>query len=301
MSFAKKIWQMATGTQIENTQVENKDSVVLEQPLVKPDNNIKTLQRVAECYEKRDAFDHRLFSAVIIDLKTSGSNPKQDNIVEIAALKFSFTNEEGIIEVLGTYETFEGSPIDWEAVSALLEGCNLVICHNSRLHRNFLELQTPIYIQDIIKKMPFACTMLDIDWPLRGNESPRVKYINFELGYFYQALGLTECWAIFNILVNAPLAFDELKENVRKAKVIVCAVNAPFEKSDIFKKRQYTWSNGNGKFPKCWWKTMNKEALEDEFQFLDAAVYGQKGANNLSCMVVPHSMRYSFRVAHLFE
>ncbi|MCS5712083.1 hypothetical protein [Candidatus Berkiella aquae] len=297
MSFAQKIWQMVTGAPLEKSE-----TVVLEQPTALPDHNTKTLQRVPECYEKRDAADHRLFSAVIIDIKTSGSDPKQDNIIEIAALKYSFTNEEGIIEVLGTYETFEGSPINWEQVSNLLEDCNLVICHNSRLHRNFLELQTPIFVQDMIKKLPFACTMLDIDWAVRGNESPRVKYINFELGYFYQALGLTECWAIFNILVNAPHAFDELKENVRKAKLLVCAVNVPLERTDILKKRQYTWSSGHGKFPKCWWKILNKESLEAEFQFLDDTVYGQKGsANNLSYMVVPHSMRYSFRVAHLFD
>lgn len=297
MSFAKKIWQMATG----NTS-EKSETAVSELTTPQHDDNTKILQRVPECYEKRTTTDHRLFNAVIVDLKTSGTNPKKDNIIEIAALKFSFTNEEGIIEVLSTYETPEGSPINWEQVSALVEGCNVVISHNSRLHRNFLELQTPPFIQELFKKLPFACTMADIDWAARGNESPRVKYINFELGYFYNAIGVSECWAIFNMLVNAPEAFEELKENVRKARLLICAIIAPVDKNHLLKNRQYAWSNGHGKFPRGWWKIINKELLEAEYAFLDENVYEKKGlSNSLSCMVVPHSMRYSLRVAHLFD
>ena len=285
------------------------------------DPDYMVLKRLPEKLEKRPYSTFRRFSAMIIDLETMGLNPKTDAIIELGLLKFSFTNEEGIIEVLDSYnglndphvtipekvtkltgitnDDVAGKKIDWYLISTLLKDCNLVICHNSKFDRNFLEIQTPEHIQELFKKIPFACTIKDIEWSERGYESSRLDYLNWKLGFFYNAhRALTDCWATFNLLLKETGAFDELKNNVKKIERLLCAVNAPYEKKDLLKERKYKWSDGTENLPKCWWAFISINDFEDEILFLEETIYCRKGAaDNLprsKSKITAHT-RYSFR------
>jgi len=199
-----------------------------------------------------------VYQAAIIDLETMGTEATTDEIIELGLLAFSFSNEEGILGISHSYNELDdpGRPIpeeitkitgitdddvkdkhiDWEHVHSILKKVHLVICHNSRFDRNFLELQTPPAIQAEIQSKPFACTIKDINWKERGFESSKLDYLNWKLGFFYSGhRALTDCWATLNLLLNEEGAFDELKQGVRKKETLICATNAPFDKKDLLK------------------------------------------------------------------
>lgn len=282
-----------------------------------PDYQI--LKRLPENFEKKQDSENRQFTAMIIDIETTGLDAKSNAIIELGALTFSFTTEEGIIEVLETYnglqdplepipekitqitgitnEDVAGKSIDWDRVITLLRSCNLVICHNSGFDRNFLEIQTPENVEKLFKEIPFACTMKDINWEERGLESAKLDYLNWKLGYFYEGhRALTDCWAVFNLLIEADGAFEELKNNTKKIEMLLCAVDAPYDKKDLLKERKYRWADGAGNLPKCWWTVIPHNTLEEETSYLETYIYGRKGsAKNLPQAKITARTRYSYR------
>lgn len=126
--------------------------------------DFRVLKRVPETYTGKQA-SGRAFIATIIDLETMGMNAKEDEIIELGLLSFSFSNEDGILSVLDSYnelnepskpipeeitkitgitnDDVRGKRIDWYLISELLSKSHLILCHNSKFDRNFLELQTP--------------------------------------------------------------------------------------------------------------------------------------------------------------
>jgi DNA polymerase-3 subunit epsilon len=252
-----------------------------------------------------------------------GMDATSHQIIEIGLLSFSFTNTEGIISICDRYnelcdpgkpippeitkvtkitdDDVRGKAIDWSRVQSIINQSHLIICHNSSFDRNFLELQTPEFIKSLIEKKPFACTISDIDWRTRGYESSKLDYLNFKLGYFYEGhRAIVDCWATFNLLLQEQGAFDELKMNVRRKEVVLCAVNAPFDKKDVLSARKYRWSDGTKSLPKCWHITIKNEALEQEKEWLDEHVYQKSGASDrLPSGEVTAFKRYSSRANKL--
>ena len=283
----------------------------------------QVLRRVANQLPPQVATDPKQFIATIIDLETMGLNPKDNEIIEIGMLSFSFSTGDGILAIVDSYNELsdpgkeippevtkvtgittkdvKGKSIDWSYVAQILEKTQLVICHNSGFDRNFLELQTPEDISAQIKRMAFACTVRDIDWKERGIESSKLDYINWKLGFFYHGhRALNDCWATLNPLIQCDGAFDELKENVRKKETLICAVNAPFDKKDLLKERHYRWSDGSDRLPQCWWICLPNELLANEKNWLDEAIYGKTGASDLVPQLeVTARTRYSFRAQDL--
>jgi DNA polymerase III subunit epsilon len=286
----------------------------------------KILKRVPTTIPEIEASaSSRVFVATIVDLETMGMDATQDEIIEIGLISFSFSNEEGILRVISTYnelndplkpipaeitkitgitdDDVKGKQIDWPLVLSVLKSSHLVMCHNSRFDRNFLELQTPNDIQDLTQTMPFACTIQDTNWKERGFESAKLDYLNWKLGYFYDGhRAVNDCWATLNLLIQEQGAFDELKESVRKKQTLICAEHAPFDKKDLLKARKYRWSDGTDKLPKSWWIIVDNDALADEKAWLDAEIYEQDGKSDaLPQCTITARKRYSRRAELINE
>lgn len=286
---------------------------------IEQDPNYKLLQRVPEKFPLQASKDSQYFTAAVIDLETMGLDPLTDEIIEIGILWFHFDNTNGILGVSDSYNSLQepskpipeeitkitgitndavkGHSIDWSYVQDKLQKTHLVMCHNSQFDRNFLECQTPDFIQAMIKNMAFACTIKDIDWKERGFESSKLDYLNFKLGYFYEGhRALNDCYATFNLLMQEQDSFEELKINVRKKETLIVAENAPFAKKDLLKQKKYRWSDGQGALPKAWWATLPNDELDDELAWLEAKVYGRDGAAlSLPKVEITARKRYSLR------
>jgi len=290
---------------------------LVEQLSKHPDYQV--LKRIPEHMDGIESSGSQVFQAAIIDLETMGTESSTDEIIELGLLAFAFSNEDGILGVVDTYnelddpgrsipeeiskitgitdEDVKGKQIDWEHVLEILEQTHLIICHNSRFDRNFLELQTPLSIQSVIQSKPFACTIKDISWKERGFESSKLDYLNWKLGFFYDGhRALTDCWATLNLLLNEEGSFDELKQSVRKKETLLCATNAPFDKKDLLKERKYRWSDGSKSLPKCWWTCVPNEALQEEKEWLDETIYESSGrSNSIPQATITAYKRYSLR------
>ena len=293
---------------------------MIESSLIEVSNHpdYRVSKRVPTTLAVRPSQD-KCFIATIVDLETMGLDATQNEIIEIGLLSFSFSTNAGILAVVDTYnelndpgkpipaeitkvtgirdEDVIGKAIDWDVVQTLINKTDLVICHNSEFDRNFLELQTPEFIQSLIQSLPFGCTIKDVDWKNRGYESSKLDYLNWKLGYFYDGhRAINDCWATLNLLLNEKDAFNELKANVRKKETMICAENAPYEKKDLLKDRRYRWSDGSSRLPKCWWIRVPNELLDDEKRWLDNEIYGRTGASDAIPQVeISARKRYSFR------
>jgi DNA polymerase-3 subunit epsilon len=287
-------------------------------PVPVMDPNSKLFTRVPEQFSTINS-TNRKFHFAIIELETLGSNPKIHPILEIGILKGSFTAEDGITHIIESYgslndplaplpddvsrslgitqETISSQFIDWLHVLELIKDCDLMICHNSRQKRSFLEIQTPDYIQDKCKEIPFACLIKDIDWSAKGLDATNIKLLNYDLGFFFDTKqALTHCWANLNILTHIPNAFTELKMNVKKRGIIVCIVDTKLDRNSLLKLKKYAFTNGSKKFPTCWWAIIQEEELNQEMGFLANEIFSQQNiAQSVTCYLVPSKMKHSSR------
>ncbi len=281
----------------------------------------KVLARVPESLTQNATVNGRLFKAAIIDLETTGLDPKSDEIIEAGTLIVSFTNEDGFIalefadnqlqqpntpiseeitRITGiTNEEVEGKSIDWQSIANELNGVDLIICHNASFDRNFMELQTPEFFSQLIQSKAFACSSRGVKWSELGYEGAKLEYLNLKMGFFYDGhRALVDCWATLNLFVQLPEAFDQLKASVRQKEHLICAVNAAFDKKDELKKRRYRWSDGSGSLPKSWWISVPEADYETELDFLKDEIYGGRQMT-LPSAVVTARKRYSYRAEEL--
>lgn len=289
--------------------------------LLEATGQYKVLSRVPETLSSNIQPSGRLFKLAIIDLETTGLDPKTNEIIEIGTLIVSFTNEDGFIalefadnqlqqpktaiseeitKITGiTNEEVAGKTVDWQLIENELNNVDLIVCHNASFDRNFMELQTPTHFSQMIKSKAFGCTSRGINWSLLGFEGAKLEYLNLKMGYFYDGhRALVDCWATFNLLIQNPPAFEELKNSVRHKEYLICAINAAFDKKDELKARRYRWSDGSGDLPKSWWTTVLEEDYQEELDYLKDDIYGGREIT-LPTGIINARKRYSYRAQQL--
>ncbi len=258
--------------------------------------NYRVLERVPETMPDYNPDATEQFKAAIIDLETTGLNSNVDEIIEIGTLIVSFSNESGInglvfsdnqlqepsvpisqeiTDITGiSNEDVAGCQIDWPRLQDALRDVNLVICHNARFDRQFLEKQTPVDIANLFQQKAFGCSASGINWRALGYEGAKLEYLNLKMGFFYDGhRALVDCWATLNILVQEPQAFEQLKQSVREKQRLICAINSDFDKKDILKLRGYRWSDGSNDLPKCWYTLVADSDTDNELEFLQQDIY----------------------------
>ena len=294
----------------------NQDITDAIQTLTASPNHL-VLNRVPEQFSKASQSDEPRFKAAIIDLETTGLDSKTEEIIEIGTLIVEFNASEGLVNVTFTdnqlqepskpisaeitditgitNEDVAGKAIDWPLLTHALSEVDLVICHNARFDRQFLELQTPDEVSQLFQKKAFGCSASDINWRGLGFEGAKLEYLNLKMGFFYDGhRALVDCWATLNILHQAPEAFEQLKQSVRKKQTLICAINSGFDKKDLLKARGYRWSDGSKDLPKSWYTVVDEADAEDELTYLNESIY--EGRNlHLPQQVVNAFNRYSGR------
>jgi len=63
-----------------------------------------------------------------------------------------------------------------------LEDITLVVAHNAKFDRMFMEKRFPIF-----ETLPWACSFAQVDWPGEGVGSAKLEYIAYQYGLFYGA------------------------------------------------------------------------------------------------------------------
>lgn len=270
-----------------------------------PLGSVGLLKRVPELTKNRPLVPKEAKVCSIIDLETTGLDYKADKITEIGIVSFFYSRDK-IIGAASTYQAFNdpgveisakitaltgitnelvrGHTLNLEDISDIVEKSDLVICHNAAFDRKFLEQVLPI-----CRDKPFGCTKNDIDWQARGYGSNKLDYLNWKLGYFYDAhRAINDCWATLNLLRQEEGAWEELLANSNESYEVY-AVGVAYDYKDKLRMAGYKWNDGTNSKPKAWWATAkNEQELNALKDWLKSNVYV-----NAKVVTIPANKKYS--------
>ncbi|MDF0662979.1 MULTISPECIES: 3'-5' exonuclease [unclassified Rhizobium] len=237
---------------------------------------------------------------VILDTETTGLNHRNDEIIEIGAVAFTFDDDGAIGDIVGIYgglqqpsrpippevtrltgitdAMVEGQVIDIRPLSALIEPADLIIAHNAGFDRPFCEAFSRIFAGKA-----WACSVSEIDWSARGFEGTKLGYLVGQAGYFHDGhRAVDDCHALLEILDreqgDGESPFAELYRASQRSRIRIFAEHSPFEMKDHLKARGYRWSDGSDGRLKSWWIEVGEDDLDDELSYLRSEIYRWKEA-----------------------
>jgi DNA polymerase-3 subunit epsilon len=233
---------------------------------------------------------------IILDIETTGLDHAADEIIELGMVKFTFSGDGCVFEVVDelsalreptmpipaavteltgiTAEMVVGQRIDVEKVEPFIADAVLVIAHGAAFDRPFCEALLPAFVDK-----HWACSNTEVDWQARRHRGSKLTYLLNDFGLFYEGhRALDDCYALLEVLAaTTPHAvgtgLGALLQTARKATVRIWAPAAPFEHKDMLKARGYRWSDGSGEAPRAWWKDVEQATADAELAFLRERVY----------------------------
>ncbi len=245
-------------------------------------------------YHQDDGSEKRC--GVFIDVETTGLHSHTDKIIELGMVMFEYAKDGRIFRITEEYSQYQdpGIPIpkmitnmtgitddmvknqhiDKAMFEKYMKAANIIISHNAKFDRHFLEVLFP----DIMKR-PWGCLMHNIDWKLQGIESHKLEYIAYRYGFFYEGhRAITDCLAGVHILSKKLLqsdryVFTELLENCRKLTYKIWALGAPFETKDILKQRGYKWERRADETTLAWAIELNEDKVAEEIAYLRSDIF----------------------------
>ncbi len=260
----------------------------------------KLIRRITPRSAFSDNQGRVLSRGVVVDTETTGVDPGKDAIIELGMVLFEFDPETGIAyKVLGSFDQLEdpgfpvpaestavhgitdemvaGMRIDDAGVAQFLDGVSLVIAHNSKFDRVFLEKRLPLF-----ESLPWGCSFAQVDWRGEGVGSAKLDYIAYQYGFFYEAHRAEgDCYALLEILQqplpkSGDLVLKSILSGLAQKSYQIFATGSPFETKDMLKSRGYRWDGEK----KCWHTTVaGDDAIKAEVAWLKESVYGGKKAS----------------------
>lgn len=245
-----------------------------------------------------------------VDVETTGLNPSEDDVIELAMVAFRFSREGEIYHAWDAYHGFQESPklnpeiteitgitaatiagqkLDLDEIAGIARKADLVISHKADFDRKFCEAlfyepDSAVAGNPAFREKAWACSMEQVPWQEQGIiGGRRLKYLAQELGFFYDAHRATDdCWAGVEVLSrtlpkSGRTALAHLLDAARKPTWRVWAENSPFKEKDRLKARGYRWSPGDdpGLPLKSWYFDASDEAARDtEINWLRTEIYG---------------------------
>ncbi|ADG11409.1 3'-5' exonuclease [Caulobacter segnis] len=234
---------------------------------------------------------------LFVDVETTGLDPKQHEIIELAMIPFRYGLDGVIYEVLEPFHGFRqpsgpippeitaltgiddamvaGQSINPDAVAAAAAPAALIIAHNAGFDRRFLERFCATFTTK-----PWACSMREVDWSAEGHEGAKLVWLAAGAGFFYDRHRATnDCLAAIELLAtemqrSKRTALSHLLERARASQWRIWAQNSPFAMKDRLKERGYRWSGDDSVPARCWYTDVGEERKDAEMAFLREEIYG---------------------------
>ena len=265
-----------------------------------PNTDTRTLHPLVLPERLFDPRREELRTALFVDVETTGIAHEHDDVIELAALPFTYTLDGRIAEVLHdeaqvhrndpgrplpeeithltglTDDDVRGERIDTEAASALIERSGLVIAHNAAFDRPFVEQVLPS-----TRRKPWACTRAEVGWTREGFASQALHCLLCTYGVFardrHRALADCEAgvWLLAQRLpVSGETVLAAMRRQALKNTVRIFAVGAPFESKDLLRARGYRWMpEMRDAIERSWWTELEPEQVDAELDWLSEQVY----------------------------
>ena len=235
-----------------------------------------------------------------VDCETTGFSFERDQVIELAMLPFTYAVDDGrIVEVLHheaqvhlqdpgraldpeiaaltglTDEDLRGQRIDVEAASRLVERSDLVIAHNARFDRPFVDRALPA-----AHAASWACSMREVPWTAHKMPSAALHCLACSYGVFAQRRhrALADCevgvWLLAQTLPGSERrVMATLRETAAQESVRLWAPETPFECKDVLKARGYRWMPAmRFGIARAWWTELAPEQVDAELEWLRETV-----------------------------
>jgi DNA polymerase-3 subunit epsilon len=226
---------------------------------------------------------------VVVDVETTGVEPEQHKIIELALRQFRFDTAGVIVKLDRPHAWLQdpGAPLDKEiaaltgltdadlagqtiddaAATKLLKSAVVVIAHHAAFDRKFVERRLPQ-----ASGLAWACSCHEIDWQAAGLEGKGLRWLLAQAGYFHGAhrAGADVDAVIALLRLELPSGGTALKELIATASAPsweIRAVGAHFDVKDALKGRGYRWHD-----PTRTWRREVKDRDAEE-AWLKANVY----------------------------
>jgi DNA polymerase-3 subunit epsilon len=280
--------------------------------------DFRVIRRLDPSQQRLPLTGSKIRRAAVLDTETTGTDPAQDQVIELAIVLFEYCLETGAVgRVVDRYDGLEdpGRPIPPEStaihgitdamvagqhfddarVESLVKQAGIVIAHNARFDRGFLESRMPIFAS-----VPWACSWQEIPWSDAGIESSKLEYLAYRHGFFYEGhRAEIDCLALLELLSRpfgqtGSTALQVLLETARKPSFRLWANNSPFDTKDALRKRGYRWVPDK----RTWvGELASREEVPAELAWLRDTVYGGKSVA-LDLDEFDAKSRYSDREGH---
>lgn len=232
-----------------------------------------------------------------LDTETTGLDPKTDTIIELGILVIKVNDESGrITEIMEEYSQFQdpgkpipdnivkltgitdemvaGKSINWETVNQILTASDVIVAHNAKFDRAFIDPKVPISADRI-----WACSMSQIDWSEKGYSCRSLSHLCMEHGFFYDShRAVSDVKAAIHLLchqspdTNNPYLHEMLRK-CREPELLVSAEGSPFETKELLKNKGFRWNAPK----KVWQKRVNFQQKEEIQEFFDSQIYSMPG------------------------
>lgn len=233
--------------------------------------------------------------AIVIDVETTGLDFERDAVIELAARRFRYDDDGAITHIDRPYEWVEdpgraippeiaaltglsnsdvaGRFIDDGDATRLLQSASIIIAHHSRFDRRWVERRL-----DDACKLPWACSMEQIDWNARGFNGRSLGFLLCQTGWFHDGHRAgADVDAVIQLLrhrfdCDGRTALAVLLERSAAPSWIVRAVGADFGVKDALRSRGYRWDVSR----KVWWtEVQDDDRMSEEF-WLAANIYSSE-------------------------
>ena len=277
----------------------------------------KVIRRLKPVDQYHDDSGAEKYIGLYLDTEATGLNLDTDKIIELALVPFEYDAEGRIYRILPAYNALQdprvpisafitsitgitdemvaGQAIDLDEVARFLANASLVIAHNARFDRPFVESLYPGF-----ETVAWACSIADVNWNEEGFEGVKLEYLGYKYGFFYEGHRATiDCQAGIELLSQrlpgGERVMKRLLDYAGRTDIRLWAERAPFAKKDLLKQRGYRWSPGGNGIRKAWYKDLPEDQVEAEMLYLNKEVY-LKAVEVLPMDRFDATLRYSRRV-----
>ena len=255
---------------------------------------------------------------IVLDVEATGLSIGHDDVIQLALLPFDYEVSSGKILNIQKEDAFDGlrepripiskeaslvtgitnemvinKKIDSKEVEKIINSSDLIIAHNASYDRPMVEQHW-----DCFKNISWACTFKSIDWLEEGFSSAKLELLGMNYGWFYDGHdAFNDCEACLALLSETlpkknKTVFTVLREYAASPSFLIKAIDAPYSKRNILRRRGYKWRPADLLNGKVWWIETND--YEEEVKWLNEEIYNRE--INIPIKRITALNRYSDRI-----
>jgi DNA polymerase-3 subunit epsilon len=280
----------------------------------------RVLRRFVPRERYSDITPVRVARGIVLDVETTGRDPRADEIIELGMVAFEFDPDAGaVLRVTDVYDELRdpgrpippdaanvngitddmvrGKTLDNARIEAMVGPAELLVAHNAAFDRVFCERLSPVFADKA-----WACSQYEVPWAEAGIASAKLEFIASRFGLFYDAhRAEIDCRMLLELLARELPNLDgsvlaTLLARSRERTVRLYAMDARFETKSLLQARGYRWGAGENGHERAWYREVPDSDAETEVNWLRTTIYQNRPFSLIQDTVDAFS-RYSGRRA----